>query len=453
MSERIANHVRGLGLENKAIVVGSGPLDAEIRQAHDVDLTVDAETYRALREGHVWQEIINEDGQRLLQNDDVEIGVNWAGKDVENLWDKGFDVQGVRFAGLHDVYAWKQDKNRPKDHDDLALIRERLYDKPLPPHMLEYELARIQELVPDDMRNEPALTLAANGLYIVRTIFGDHTDRLHTYSGSIETHDVPSGFHEYWHSAGGVERLNRHIMRVNQGRLAVGQSILFTRSDHLASLIAYSYHDSRMGDGRQSDNPTGFDELKAAETVERHMTLAGFTHDHMPEKSYVGIRATGYNEERKTQDIDPSRGYLHIQEGVTGTDLGSLPEPNFITTTMHLTIEDLCRVGAKLGCPLAIKAEQQGTRITSIEQGLAIVDSDPVLRKMFGDRLIGSSSFCKDHKFPESWTLDNKSIRAKNSRFVKHLGKRIKKTNKKYGALTATEAYAKAQEFVRKHSF
>lgn len=445
MSERLSNRVLDLGLKTEAVVVGSGPLDGVVRTSHDLNLAVEESTYRGLRRLHDWEEMRSADGRPMLTRDGVEIAVGWGGATTQELRERGYVEGGVHYAGLPDVYAWKQESGRDKDTDDLGLIRSRLYDRPLPPAMVHRELAFIEAVKPADLPDHVALRVAANGLYIVRTIFGDHTHRVHTYSGSIETGDVVAAYHDFWHSANGAERISQHITKVNQGRLAVGQSVLFTPADAYASIAGFSYHDSYMGDGRRSANPDGFDELRAARMVARHLELSGATEDHLPHKSYTGVLATAFNEQTKTQDIDPARGNEHIQAALAGTDLGTFAEPTFALETLNLTIEDLTRVGAGFDRPLDRKSKELGIRITSIPQALAIIDNDPALRSDFAKRLAGSAAFCKSYNYTQQWTLDRPTLRAANAGFMKELAEAIQN-----GRVNASQAYAQAAAFTRR---
>jgi hypothetical protein len=443
MSERIAVQVHALGLEREAIVVDGGALDGTVRDAEGLALAVTENTFRALRFTHSWKEGFTPDGQPLLTRDNAEVSVGWGNKTTEALHPNSYLIDGVTFAGLPEVYAWKQQSGHKKDADDASLIRKRLYDRPLPLRMLERELAYVRECLPHALRHEPALAVAANGLYMVRTLFGDHHNSVNTYTGLGEPGDVPALNHDYWHSANGVERVARHIAKVNQGRLAVGRSVIFNKADTLASLVAYAYHDSDIDAGRQSKNPFGFNELISANIAARHLTVSGFTEHDMPEKSYVGIRATGFNEEHKTQDIDPDRGYLHIQKAIAGTDLGVLAESDFIIESLNLSIEDLCRIGAGFDRPLGRFAAGLRVRITTAAQGLDLIDSSPALLHQFGLHILRSSQFCKKHEHNDEWSLKNYALQQQNAQFSAMLGQNIID-----GRLTATHAYALAREHV-----
>jgi hypothetical protein len=307
--------------------------------------------------------------------------------------------------------------------------------------LFERELDYVRNCLPEDFRHEPALAVAANGLYIVRTVFGDHMRDVRSYSGSVETHGVPGMYHDVWHSARGAERLAAHAARTNQGRVALGQTALFSRSDVLAGVAGFSYHDANLGDGRQSANPTGFDELKAAELSARHLTIAGVTEGDIPTKAYVGIRATGFNQATHRQDIDPTRGYEHIQKAFAGTDLGTFAEPTFAIETMNLAMEDLCRVG--WGRVLGEYAEQHGAKIRTPHDALALIDDSPQMREVFANQLLSSANFCKQYVYPEGWSLDNQETRTINSHFVRTLGEQLLA-----GELTAAQAYTLAGQHV-----
>lgn len=443
MSERLAREVHKLRLSDDAIVVGSGPLDGLVRDARNLDMVVTPDVFMSLRASPVWEDGVSPNGSPTLTNGLAEVGMLWGDRTADDLLPGSFAEHGVRFAGLPDVYSWKQTSGSPKDTDDLAAIKQRLFDRPLPPTVLHRELDFVTDCVPAELSGHPALAVAANGLYIVRTLYGNHKSEVHHYNGSVEQHSVPALYHEYQHSANGVERIARHAARTNAKCRALGQRAMFSASDTLASMAAFAYHDAHLGDGRQSNNPSGFDELVSAQLVARHLTLAGCTEDEMPDKSYAGVRATAFNEATKRQDVDPARGYIHIQEAMVDTDLSSFTSAAFACDTMRLAAEDLCRVGGGNERKLAALAITRKIPIRSMATALALIDSSPELRLAFADYLAGSAEFCRNHKFTGAWTLASDTLRQRNAAFAADISRLIAE-----GRLNATQAYQLASQHV-----
>lgn len=113
------------------VVFGSGPL-----LAHGLKDTVD--DLDVLARGEAWRK-----AERLATpepapsgvgrvvkpfNDSIEIFDAWAPKgwDVDQLIDEADIIEGIRFVPLKTVLKWKESAHRPKDDDDIALLRDHL---------------------------------------------------------------------------------------------------------------------------------------------------------------------------------------------------------------------------------------------------------------------------------------------------------------------------------------
>ena len=412
--ERISGQMHQYNLEKEAVVVGDGVLEAAgIRPTITTDAVVDAKTFATLRQTNGWQPV--EDQPDMLVRDTVRVRV--ADTDYQSLADQAHHIDGAQFESLANVYAAKQEATHSRDVDDMEAIRARLYDRPLPLAFLDSELAFVQGLVPETVQHNPAVAVAANGLYIVRTLFGHAkstaNDEVRSYSGKVERFPVLSTFHEYDHTANGMRRLPEHARLANDRARSLGKLAVYTTNDLLAMVTAYAYHDSHMGHGRMASNPESFDELRSAKTVRRHLQLAGATDDNMPEKAYAGVLATTFNQTTRQQDVDPTRGHLNIQIGVAGTDLGEFAEPIALNNFFKVAIEDGFRV--IFDRPFGAKADELGIMPRSIWEALAIIDTDQELKQLLATSIKKSCQFCMNHKFPEGWMLDSFTQRVENA--------------------------------------
>lgn len=122
---------------DNGIIIGSGVLQAlKIRDSKDIDIVVDEDTYKKLKDSNNFKtEIVY--GQEVLKNEIFEIGREWfvLGKPYkfEDLKEPSTIIDDVRYITLDFLYqvkqSWiKQEKPRQKDIDDVKLIE--LYIKP-----------------------------------------------------------------------------------------------------------------------------------------------------------------------------------------------------------------------------------------------------------------------------------------------------------------------------------
>ncbi|MET1033029.1 MAG: hypothetical protein ABWX94_00855 [Candidatus Saccharimonadales bacterium] len=439
MSERIAQQVKSIGLEQEAVVITGGALEAAgIRTASDIDMSVDISTFMALRELHDWQEGVSPiDGTRIVSRDNFEVGLAPLAKIGHfALRQRSYEIDGVKFASLADTYAQKQLMRRPKDAADLRLVRERLLDRPLDAMHSKEELSFVQTLLPEHLHEHPAAQVAANGLYMVRVIFGKKEDSrnfgVRTYSGDFETFPVLSTYHDFAHTADGMARLPRQARLANMHRKQFGLPPMYDDSDLLAMLAGYAYHDCEMGHGRMASNPMTYDELRSARLVQRHLILSGCVENDIPQKAYQGIRATTFNQKKRSQDVDWSRGYGNVQLALAGTDLGKFPEPAALENSMQIAFEDGHRI--IFDRPLGLKAAEVGQPYSMMDVA-EMIDGDKELVRWLGNTLVYSGAFCRDHEYPQGWMLDNHSKRMANATAIADLGHGLLSGN-----LSATDA-------------
>lgn len=133
--QEIIEKVKTLQLpEGEYIVFGSCPLAlANLREAGDVDMLVSLNLFEDLQK-RGWQLLDKGKDDKPLTYDIFEAHNNWNfdgySRTLEQLLATADAVDGVPFASLQEVRAWKVASNRPKDLNDIALIDSYLAKHP-----------------------------------------------------------------------------------------------------------------------------------------------------------------------------------------------------------------------------------------------------------------------------------------------------------------------------------
>lgn len=132
----VIQEVKKLGLPlGEYVVVGSGPMAVRnLRPTNDIDLVVIPRLYKKLKLSG-WHEEHSPDPWREfgIFYRSFDAGIDWSINDfrpnpVELINDADI-IDGVAFAKLQDVLAWKIAANRDKDTADIKLIRDYLAQK------------------------------------------------------------------------------------------------------------------------------------------------------------------------------------------------------------------------------------------------------------------------------------------------------------------------------------
>jgi hypothetical protein len=127
---RLATLVARLHLDpGDFVIFGSGPLLAHgLRSSiHDLDIVARGPAWRHVsRYGCPGTGSANGAPMALFWNGLIQFSQGWisADWDADDLIDRAETVQGWPFAGLADVLAYKQVLLRPKDHPDIAALRQ-----------------------------------------------------------------------------------------------------------------------------------------------------------------------------------------------------------------------------------------------------------------------------------------------------------------------------------------
>lgn len=125
--EEIITKVQSLHFpENSYIVFGSGPLAVVgLREAQDIDFLVSEELFSQLKNTG-WEELDKGGIDRPLVYDCFEAHDNWNfssySPTLEKLLSSAFVIEGIPFASLEEVRAWKLASGRLKDTADITLI-------------------------------------------------------------------------------------------------------------------------------------------------------------------------------------------------------------------------------------------------------------------------------------------------------------------------------------------
>ena len=130
---RLATLVTRLHLDRGDFVIfGSGPLLAHgLRPSiHDLDIVARGPAWRHVsRYGCPGTGSVNGASMALFWSGLIQFSQGWisADWDADDLIDGAEIIQGWPFARLADVLAYKQALLRPKDHPDIAALRQALH--------------------------------------------------------------------------------------------------------------------------------------------------------------------------------------------------------------------------------------------------------------------------------------------------------------------------------------
>lgn len=123
----IVSRTRALNLpQGSYIVFGSCPLAlAGIRETDDIDLLISESLYTVLLQKG-WYAELGRNGDKPLRKDIFDAHTNWHigsyNPTLSELLTAATTVDGVSFASLDAVKAWKSILRRPKDLTDINSI-------------------------------------------------------------------------------------------------------------------------------------------------------------------------------------------------------------------------------------------------------------------------------------------------------------------------------------------
>lgn len=118
---------------NQYIVVGSGIMSAKgIRPTNDLDIVTTPEIFEKYKRKNGWELFDwtkpGITGKEWLRKDAVELYQQLSRKDgslsVADLLEDSEIINGVPFISLERLIEFKQEYGRPKDFEDIQLIRD-----------------------------------------------------------------------------------------------------------------------------------------------------------------------------------------------------------------------------------------------------------------------------------------------------------------------------------------
>ena len=119
--------VKNLGFPaGKYAIFGSGPMVVRgLREGRDIDIIVTEEVFNDYKTKPGWEVKKFEDGSEYLENGNVELCDEWGpGEwDVNKLIQEAEIIGGLPFVRLEEVLKWKEINGRPKDLEDVKLIK------------------------------------------------------------------------------------------------------------------------------------------------------------------------------------------------------------------------------------------------------------------------------------------------------------------------------------------
>ncbi len=125
--EKLLDEFRKLNLpDNQYAIYGSGPLAIrEIREAKDLDVIVTDNLYQKLKGKYP-----KDSKKERIKVGEIEIYPSWAWEPKINglreIIGRAELINGLRFIRLDDLLECKKKMGRPKDFDDIRLIKDHL---------------------------------------------------------------------------------------------------------------------------------------------------------------------------------------------------------------------------------------------------------------------------------------------------------------------------------------
>ena len=125
--KKLLNEFKKLNLpDGEYAIYGSGPLAIRgIREARDLDVIVTDSLYQELKEKYP-----KDSKKERIKIEKIEIYPCWAWepqiKGLEGAIKRAELIEGLRFVQLNDLVNYKKKMGRPKDLNDIKLIREYL---------------------------------------------------------------------------------------------------------------------------------------------------------------------------------------------------------------------------------------------------------------------------------------------------------------------------------------
>lgn len=128
--QKLLDEFKDLNLpDGQYTIYGSGPLAVRgIREAKDLDVIVLDELYQKLKEKYP-----ADSKKERIKIGEIEIYPYWVWEpqitQLDNIIKRAEMIEGFRFVCLDDLIDCKKKMGRPKDFDDIKLIKDYLKQK------------------------------------------------------------------------------------------------------------------------------------------------------------------------------------------------------------------------------------------------------------------------------------------------------------------------------------
>jgi len=116
----------------KYAIFGSGPMAVRgLREGKDVDIIVSDDVFNAYKNRPDWEVKRFDDDTDYLNNNGIELWNEWGpGEwDINKLIQEAEIIGELPFVKLEEVLKWKEINGRPKDLEDIKLIKKYLAAK------------------------------------------------------------------------------------------------------------------------------------------------------------------------------------------------------------------------------------------------------------------------------------------------------------------------------------
>ncbi|MGW5514313.1 MFS transporter [Nocardia africana] len=393
-------------------------------------------------------------GRPMLARGRFRVSVGLGGVvSHEALLRRSWEADGVRTAGLPDVYAWAQERGLERDVALTDWIKRSLLSPtcpPLPEEVIKREIdevieilqsrlpqGRLEQLDPEVRQEvQRGVRLAAEGLFASRTLYG-HPDigrANHLYDDSDDPFEKRDyGVAAFYHNGMNVAE---DLRRIVENGLLQGADI----RDIMSAMVADAWSDLVYGGGRRSDKPEGYDELRSAQLLHRRALSHGYDSSTARIMAFA-VNGTGFDETtgiqmvalpafveqmRERWELSADGEFtkaMRVARWVAAADLQTLSEPDALVDSIELALEDLMSRRFSPTRAFGQVLSEWGFRVNYVEDALRLADrfgrippedGHITVRQAFINRLRGNAGFIhpdSGYRPPDGWLLGSRDMR------------------------------------------
>lgn len=314
---------------HKAVLVGNTALSVYgiSRPASSIEAVVSPKMYQELRQQTA---VVEDEGETRFHLGNVEISTQWNGQTLPGLSTHAALSKGVPVAQLEHLVRGLNKRDLPQDRAAITAVSDFLATQRVDAAFMTRDTETVQEMLPEHLHDDPAVLLAAHGLYAARSKFGSGHDSVNYYSGSLEVDPTPAAWRTALHT----------LTVMSDGQRWAAQQQL-DDATRLTIISAAAHHDHKQGGGRGLEADR--DEGGSALTFEHLARLYGIDDRDFIAGGKAGIRATLFDETARQQRLDPAAGYMEVQRGVGGPDLSVCDRADGPVQAFGPMIENGCR--------------------------------------------------------------------------------------------------------------